>query len=763
MRPGDGLTRWSHAGEQGEVTLSGNAGIALPLSAAQREIWFAEQRLSTENWVYKIGEYIEIHGPVNPVLFEVTLRRVVGEADALRVRFTGDGEGLRQVVQPLSEWLMPVVDVSDESDPLAAAQAWMTADVARPMDLAVGPLFSYALIKLRSDWFVWYQVYHHIVMDGFSLSLIARRVAEVYTALTQGRACDQNVFGSLRQLLDTDAAYRSSEQFTQDQAYWMKRFFDHPEPTRLVDWSLGTPEGVVRQTASLSPSELEKLRAAAHRERVPWSGLVIAAAVYVHRLTGARDVVVGLTVTVRQGPVLERTPGMVSTVVPLRLSLRPDMSPAELVGQVAREVREVLAHQRHRGEDLHRDLVLTGTVGMSFVPLINTMPFDYELRFAGHPSATYNVSAGSIGDLSIITWGRKDGSGLQIDWQAHPEFRSQNDLAINQRRFLGLLEAVIVADPDQPIGQIEILTPAERHQVLVEHNATTHPVPAASLPALFQTQVAATPEAIAVVCGGTRLSYAQLNTAANRLAHLLIARGIGPERIVALALPRSVNMITAILGVLKAGAAYLPLDPDYPPARLAFMLTDAHPTLLLTTTRIRSDLPDTGPTPQLVIDDPDIVAMLGQHPGTDPTDTERGTPLLPEHPAYVIYTSGSTGRPKGVLVSHTGIASLAAAQIERLDIAASSRVLQFASPSFDASVMELLMAFAAGAALVVPAAGPLAGEALARVLADQGVSHALIPPAALAGAPPAGLANLQTLVVGGQACPPDLVATWAPD
>ncbi|MBV9141206.1 MAG: amino acid adenylation domain-containing protein, partial [Pseudonocardiales bacterium] len=665
--------------------------------------------------------------------------------------------------EPVSEWVLPIVDVSDDADPRAAAHAWMTLDVARPMDLTVGPLFSYALIKLRSDRFVWYQSYHHIVMDGFSCSLIARRVAEVYTALVQGRACDQSTFGSLRQLLDSDSAYRGSEQFAQDRAYWVKRFADQPEPARLVGRSSTTPESFVHQVSCLSPSSVDRVRAAARQARVPWSRMVLTAvAVYVHRLTGIQDVVVGLPVTARQGSLLQRVPGMVSNVLPLRLSVRPEVSPADLIGQVAREVREVLAHQRYRGEDLHRDLGLPGQVGTSFTPMINILSFDCDLRFAGHPSMTHTVSAGLIGDLSILVWDRKDGSGLRIGWQAHPDVCDQNDLATHQQRFLSLLDTLVAADPDQPIRRIDVLTAEERHRVLEIWNNTTHPIPAASLSVLFEAQVQVAPDAIAVVCGDVRLSYAQLNARANRLAHYLIAQGVGPEQIVALALPRSPELIITILAVLKTGAAYLPLDPDYPTARINFMLTDAQPALLLTTEHTTACISTDAAAPRLVTDTPDILAVLSDYPNTDPTDTDRATPLLHQHPAYVIYTSGSTGQPKGVLISHTGISSLAATQIERLNLNAHSRVLQFASSSFDAFIMEMLMAFTPGAALVIPPTGPLADTTLIDVLVTQGITHALIPPAALTYASPADLASFETLVVGGEACPVELVTTWSP-
>jgi Condensation domain len=300
--------------------VSGSDGVVLPLSAAQREIWFAEQQFTTANFAYNVGERIEIDGPVDPVLFEAALRQVVGEIDALRVQFVEAGDGPRQILQPSLEWAMPVVDVGDDPDPRAAAQAWMSAELARSMDLARGPPFRYALIKLGPERWVWYQAYHHIVMDGYGLSLVERRMAQVYTALATGRACAQNEFGSLRELLDSDVAYRDSEQFAQDQAYWVERFVDEPEPTRIVGRSSTTPESLVYRTSCLSPSSRDRLTAAAHRAGVPWSRMVIAVmAVYVHRLTGARDVILGFPVTARQDYVLKRVPGMEAYSRPMKL------------------------------------------------------------------------------------------------------------------------------------------------------------------------------------------------------------------------------------------------------------------------------------------------------------------------------------------------------------------------------------------------------------------------------------------------------------
>ncbi|MBV9030940.1 MAG: amino acid adenylation domain-containing protein [Pseudonocardiales bacterium] len=677
------------------------SGEVLSLSAAQREVWFAEQRLRTANRVYKVGECVTIHGPVDPVLFETALRRVVGEVDSLHVRFVEGGDGPRQVVAPLSDWLMPVVDVSGEPDPHTAARAWMTTDMARPMDLTRGPLFSYALIKVRPDRFLWYKGYHHIVMDWFGFSLVARRVADVYTALAQGWSGGRKVFGSLRQLLDSDATYRASEQFTQDREYWMRRFADRPEPSRLVGRSSGMADSFVHSTFDLSSSTMDRLRAAARRAGVRWSRMVIAAtAVYVHRLTGARDVVVSLPVTARLGPVLRCTPGMVSNILLLRLSVHPDMSLSELVGHTAEEVDRLLAHQCYRGEDLYRDLGLPGDLRTSFMPMINIMSFNYDLSFAGYRAAAHNVSLGLIGDLSIAVWDRRDGSESRTDLHAHPEVCSAEELVAHHRRLLCLLSTIAVTDLDQPINHIDVLTSDEHHQLPGTWNDTTTPIPPLCLPELFETQVAAGPDAVAVVFQDTELSYAQLNTAANQLAHTLITHGAGPEQIVALALPRSAELIVAVLAVLKTGAAYLPLDPDHPRERLTFMLTDTHPTLLLTTTHTTHHIPDTT-TPRLVLDDPATHLMLNHCPDTNPTDIHRATPLLPQHPAYLIYTSGSTGTPKAVVVSHQSVVNLVVWAVSGFGRRGLSRVLASTSLNFDVSVFEMFGPLACGGGIEV--------------------------------------------------------------
>ncbi len=329
---------------------------------------------------------------------------------------------------------------------------------------------------------------------------------------------------------------------------------------------------------------------------------------------------------------------------------------------------------------------------------------------------------------------------------------------------LRVVLALVTAQPDVELARVDIRTDDERAR-LAAWNATDQDIPALTLPELVEAQVERTPELPALCWPGGVLDYAELNARANRLAAALIARGAGPGRTVALVLPRSPDLAIATLAVSKTGAAFLPIDPSYPPARISYLLSDTRPLLALTSAEI--DLP--AGTPRHVIATTESgTTMDGEPlsgPAHDPTDADRTAPLRLGNVAYTIYTSGTTGYPKGVLIPHTGLNNFTRYQAARTGIRPGDRVLQYASPSFDASVLEFLLALPTGAALVTPEPGPLLGEALAATLRRERITHALIPPAALATVPAAEAArlpDLRHLIVGGDATTPDLVEIWAP-
>jgi nonribosomal peptide synthetase DhbF len=717
-------------------------------------MWFA-QRFSPSNSIFNIAEMVEIHGPIDRTLFETALRQTAMEAEAVRLCFVENTVGLQQFVRSSVEGIMPFMDFSSDADPMAATERWMRAEFTAPHDPLHDRLWTCALIKAAADRFFWYHRSHHILLDGFGAGLFARRLADVYSALVEGRAPGDTSFGPLEELIAEDHAYRSSVRFRRDRDYWMTRFADRPEPVTLATKQTPNQGGLLRRTCLLPAAAVDVMRGFSRQAESTLPQLMIAAtAAYFYRMTGVEDLVLGLPVTARVGRRLRQIPGMVANVVPLRVTMHAGMPVHELIQTVGRKVRETLRHQCYRYEDLRRDLHLLAEQKHLLTTVINIEPFDYDLRFDGHSVSVHNLSNGSVEDLAIFVYDRGDGKGIRIDFDANPALYSAADLDAHQQRFLKLLEA-LVDNPDRLIGEIDILDPTERHRLLVAHNNTTNDTIIAPVAALFEEQVQRSPYAAAIVTEEGTLSYRLLNARANRLAHGLIARGIGPEDLVALAVPRSADMLVSLLAIQKAGAAYLPLDPEYPAERLSGMLDDAKPAAILTTKQIAAQLPR--PASQLIIlNDPEIIASLAVLPETNPTDRHRVRPLGADNPAYVIFTSGSTGRPKGVVITQANLSNFIAAMQARFGLGHGDRLLAVTTIGFDIASLELYLPLVSGARVIIPshqvARHP---PSLAKLLIETGASIMQATPALwqmLLNHDPEVLQGLRILV-GGEALP----------
>ncbi|MET9663648.1 amino acid adenylation domain-containing protein, partial [Streptomyces sp. NPDC006510] len=508
----------------------------------------------------------------------------------------------------------------------------------------------------------------------------------------------------------------------------------------------------------LDPATADALRELARAAEVPWPPVLAAAfAAYLQRCTGTDEVVLGLPVTTRLGRAARSVPGMVSNVLPLRLAPHRDMTVGELLRHTSAAMRSDLKHQRYRYEDLRRDLNLLADDQKLVGPQVNIMMFDYDLRFAGHFAVVHNLSVGPADDMAVVVYDRGDGKGLQIDLDANPELYTPDETDAHLHRFLRFAEALAASGPDRPVGGIDLLDAAERHQVLEEWNDTAHPVPPTTLPALLAAQALRTPDATALVFEGTELSYAELDERAGRLARLLVTQGVGPERFVAVAVPRSVELVIALLAVVKSGAAYLPVDPGYPAERIEFLLEDAAPVLVLTTSEVAAGLPDTG-TPHLLLDDSGTAGLLAGH-GPD-----SGTTLpaaAPANPAYVIYTSGSTGRPKGAIVPHEGIVNRLLWMQDHYRLTAEDRVLQKTPSGFDVSVWEFFWPLITGATLVVARPeGHKDPVYLAELIREQAITTTHFVPsmlqAFLAEPAAARCTGLRRVICSGEALPATL-------
>ncbi|MEV0370843.1 amino acid adenylation domain-containing protein [Streptomyces sp. NPDC050636] len=737
----------------------------LPLTGAQAGVWFAQQ-VEPDSPIFRAAEYLEIHGAVDPALFEQALRQVVAEADALHIRFRDTDDGPRQLVGPRPEWRLETIDVSGAADPRQAAEQWMDRDLRRSVDLTGSPLFTYALFRASEDRWFWYHAYHHILLDGVGASLLVRRVAHVYSALADGTTPEPAAFESVRTLLHEDFDYRASDAFHEDRAFWRERFADQPEPVALSPRPLQPTADFIRRSGRLPRNVQQDLTRAAERIGVARSRIVIAAGMaYLHRMTGLTDVVLGLPVTARTSEKARRAPGMVANVLPLRVAVDSGTTVGELLERTRAALRELVPHQRYRGEDLRRDLGLANDHRRFFGPLLNVVPFDYDLRFAGHRADAHNMSLRLIEDLAISVYDRADGSEIRVDFDVHPELYTPAELAAHQDRFIQFIGKVARAldEPGTFVGRLGLLDDTELMTAVAGPVSEAPPVSSGpTLPALFERRVRTAPDAPAVEFEGTSLSYAELDLRANRLARLLVERGVGPEDRVALLLPRSLDFVVAVLAVVKAGAAYLPLDPAYPAARIDYVLGDAAPACVLVESGTAA-LAEAAGRPLLVLDSAAVRSDLAGRAGTPLTDADRTTALTADHPAYVIYTSGSTGRPKGVLVTHTGIPDLTESFAGRLGIRSGDRVLQFASMGFDAMVAELCMGPLAGATLVLaPGERLMPGDPLAAFTREARITHALLPPSSLAVMDPEGdLPGDLTILVGGEASSADLVSRWS--
>ncbi|MFC4126270.1 amino acid adenylation domain-containing protein [Nocardia rhizosphaerae] len=719
------------------MTSQGSTTAVRPLTAAQREVWFAQQLLGPVPLT--TAQYVDVRGPLDLELYGRAGRRAARDLGAYMRFHSVDGQP-GQVLDDEIDDHIAVVDCGGEADPAAAALAWMRADQVTPFELGATPAIVSTILRLSHDHHLLYTRAHHLALDGFGAIRMYQLLGEHYTALLAGDEISSAPVDSTAVLAAAEASYLSSRRAETDREYWRARLGALPDPVTLATRP-GDPDPLpIHARAELPETLVAQLRS---RGEFPGIApvLVAAFAAFLGRLTDTDTVALSLPVTARTSAALRACAGMTSNIVPLCCG-------GETVGTAiagARaELSGALRHQRYRGADMVRD---SGRQAQSlgFGPAVNIMNFHTELALGQARGTIHLLSTGPVDDLALNVYPVAE-TGLRIEFEANRNRYTEAEVTAHLHRFTGFLAAFAAADDEVPVGQLPALTETEAQLLVPWRGPRAHT--SATLAELIAAAVAANPDGTAVVYGEKRWTYREFDAWTDRLAGALQAAGAGPETLVAMVMERSAASVGAIWAIAKTGAGFVPIDVGYPAERIGHILGDCGATLGVTGVDHPADLPDS-------------VTWTVVDPDAPPVAELAPVPARPAHPAYLIYTSGSTGVPKGVLVTHGGLANLAAERRDRYALRPGARTLHHASPGFDMAVGEILCGLAGAATLVVAPRYVMAGPDLAELIRRERLTNAIITPAVLATLDPETLPELRVLGVGGEAIRPDLVAAWS--
>jgi len=666
------------------------------LSFAQERIWL-HQQIQPSSIAYNRPTNIRLKGPLDVTIFRLALAQLLERHESLRSTVACEEGNPYLVVKEAESLEMPLLDLRGEVVPEDRAQEIAAEEACRPFDLGRGPLLRAQLLRLGNEEHLLLLTIHHYTFDAWSEPVLLDELSSNYGALRRGDTTPRKALPI--QCTDFAAWDRSVDRVAgldSGRAYWRAALADPPVLQLKTDYPLPLePSEEARDVEFELPDQLlARLREMAKREEATLFSLLLSAFVtLLHRYTGEEDIVVGCPVAGRTREELEPLIGVFINMLPLRAKVGARDSFRSLLGRVQESVLQGLEHQEVPLQFMVQDVLSDRDSGGS--PLYQTM-FIHE-RLPLEPREVDSVSfeseeapaPGAIMDLTMEVSETESRVIGRLKYRR--ELWDEPTIACMVGHFLTLLEGFTI-DPGKCLGELPMLTEGERHQLLVAWNDTAVEYPDKCVHQLFEEQVVRAPEAVAVVFEDKQLTYGELNERANRVAHALIAHGVGPEVLVAICVERSFEMIVGLLGILKAGGAYVPLDPDYPEARLAFMLEDCGKPLLVTTEGLSKRFAGYAGD-RLFLDDGS--ALAGQ-PVENP-----GIAINPEQLAYVIYTSGSTGRPKGSMVSHGALVNHMCWMRESFPIEPSDKLLQKTPFTFDASVWEFFAPLLEGGQLVM--------------------------------------------------------------
>ncbi|MEU6073736.1 amino acid adenylation domain-containing protein [Micromonospora sp. NPDC047074] len=738
----------------------------LPLSFAQRRLWFLE-RLGRVGHAYHMPLALQLDGRLDRDALRAALDALVDRHEALRTRVVADGADAAQRIDPPGGGFpLRLEDLTGHADAAAALAGLQQEESTAPFDLAAGPLARGRLVVLAPDRHVLLLTMHHIVSDGWSLGILTRELGVLYAAHHEGRPdplpplpVQYADYAAWQHQWLTDGTLHRQE------THWRQVLTDAPT---LLDLPTDRPRPTEQDHhGAYLPITIDPELTTALKTLTTGHGttlymtLLTAWAIVLSRLTGQNDLIIGTPTANRRRTELENLIGFFVNTLALRIDLTNHPTTTELLHRVREVTLTTLDHQDLPFE--HVVEAVNPTRNLAHTPL-------FQVMFAWQNAEGVDLELPGVQVTALRSPWTSAKFDLTLSLAEHDgritgslEYATALfDTATAERhvRHLQHVLTQLVAHPDRPVDQLAMLDPAERRELLAAWGeATAHPA-GTTIPALFAERVTAAPDAVAVTFEGSSLSYRDLDTHANRLAHHLRAHGVGPDTLVAVCLERSPELIVALLAVLKAGGAYVPLDPAHPAERLAELLRDSAPVAVLAHAATRATLDGLTTAPLVDLDTTDVA----DQPATSPDPGTR-----PDHLAYVIHTSGSTGRPKGVMVEHANVVRLFSATAGWFDFGPTDVWSLFHSYAFDFSVWEIWGALLHGGRLViVPRLTTRSPADFHRLLCDEGVTILNQTPSAFRGliaaqADSARSHRLRTVVFGGEALDPTMLRPWYAD
>ncbi|CAJ7697649.1 non-ribosomal peptide synthetase [Burkholderia pseudomallei] len=679
----------------------------LALTAGQYGIWL-DQMLNPDLPCYILGAILRIDGTFDEALLTSVVNEVVNANDSLRAMLVSEGGSVRQRVLSDVELEIAHIDFSGSAHPHDSAWRYMRTafDTAFALD---GLLCDFRIVRESPSRTYWMYRCHHLVADGQSVSMICRMIVDLYNRRASADMARIEPTPSYFDSLDDDRKYAESSRYERDAQFWQDKFSSLPPPllssrsSEAAARPASFPDGQVNLT--IERAKYDRLGRIAEASGCTIVHVMFGVlALYFSRAFQVDEVVIGMPVHNRSTAQQKRAIGMFASVVPIRIPVDGNERFVSLLNGVSAELRHCYRHQRFPIAELNRRLGLVRTGRRQL--------FELTLSFEKFPLDFY------IGDVKLgLTSMRHRFEQTPItvnvqDYHEDQDLVMQFNYDVNAfshaevdnigTRIGGLLDALIEHHDDMPVGMLPLLDEAERKQVVYAWNATERDYPIEQcIHQLFEAQVDRKPEAIALTFEGQRLSYAELNARANRLAHYLQGRGVGPDRLVALCAERGIEMVVGLLAILKAGGAYVPLDPSHPPERLRRMLDDTNPVAVLVDdigadalASFESHVAARSPRVHL---SRDIAQWRACSPANPSTPRERAARRL----AYVIYTSGSSGEPKGVMNEHRGVVNRLWWMQQTYALDERDAVLQKTPFSFDVSVWEFFWPLMSGARLVI--------------------------------------------------------------